>query len=124
MSLTEFAPSFLALEHRDDVVVVRVTVPTLTEDINLEQLGHELYALIEQYGCRKIIVNLCDVRYLTSAGLGKMITLHRKAHRQQSHVVFCAVQETVFDVLQAAKLHTYFRLCPDVTEGIRMLVGV
>ena len=58
-------------------------VELLTEDVNLEQFGHELFALVEQFGCRRVVVNLKEVRMVTSAGLGKMITLHRKMHRHQ-----------------------------------------
>src|SRR5262249_1372989 len=77
-SLSEFSPKYLRLEMADDIVIVSVEVELLTEDVNLEHFGHELFALVEQFGCRRVVVNLKEVRMVTSAGLGKMITMHRK----------------------------------------------
>ncbi len=107
-SLSEFTPKYLRLQSAaDDTVVVCVAVELLTEDVNLEQFGHELFALVEQFGCRRLVVDLGAVRVVTSAGLGKMITLHRKMHRHQGTVVFCDVQPAVEDVLRTSRLITY-----------------
>ena len=58
MSLTEFTPKYLHLDQADDAaVVVRISVQLLTEDVNLEQFGHELFALVEQFGCRRLVVD-------------------------------------------------------------------
>jgi anti-sigma B factor antagonist len=107
-SFSGFTPKYLRLKPtEDDVVIVYVAVELLTEDVNLEHFGHELFALVEQFGCRRLVVDLHEVRVVTSAGLGKMITLHRKMHRHEGRVVFCEVQPAVEDVLRTSRLITY-----------------
>jgi anti-anti-sigma factor len=120
-SLSEFTPKYLRLEMADDVVIVGVGVELLTEDVNLEHFGHELFALVEQFGCRRIVVNLQEVRVVTSGGLGKMITLHRKMHRHQGTVIFCNLQEAVEDVLRTSRLITYLQVAPDVPSALAAL---
>lgn len=119
--LSEFTPKYLSLEQVDDTVIVGVAVELLTEDVNLEQFGHELFALVEQFGCRKLVVDLHEVRMVTSAGLGKMITLHRKMHRHQGCVIFCRLQEAVEDVLRTSRLITYLQIAPDVAAALAAL---
>ena len=123
-SLSEFIPKYLRLQPArddDDAIVVVVPIELLTEDVNLEQFGHELYALVEQFGCRRLVVNLQAVRVVTSAGLGKMITLHRKMHRHEGHVVFCHVQKDVEDVLKTSRLITYLTIASDVDAALAAL---
>ena len=120
-SLSEFTPKYLRLQMADDVVIVGVGVELLTEDVNLEHFGHELFALVEQFGCRRIIVNLNEVRVVTSGGLGKMITMHRKMHRHQGTVIFCNLQEAVEDVLRTSRLITYLQVAPDVPSALAAL---
>jgi anti-sigma B factor antagonist len=120
-SLSEFTPKYLRLEIAEDAVIVGVGIELLTEDVNLEHFGHELFALVEQFGCRRIVVNLQEVRVVTSAGLGKMITLHRKMHRHQGSVVFCNLQEAVEDVLRTSRLITYLQVAPDVPSALAAL---
>jgi anti-sigma B factor antagonist len=121
-SLSEFTPKYLRLKPAgDDAVVVSVAVELLTEDVNLEQFGHELFALVEQFGCRRLVVDLGEVRVVTSAGLGKMITLHRKMHRHQGHVIFCDVQSAVADVLRTSRLITYLAVAADQEAALAAL---
>jgi anti-sigma B factor antagonist len=105
----------------EDIVIVGIGVELLTEDVNLEHFGHELFALVEQFGCRRIVVNLNEVRVVTSAGLGKMITMHRKMHRHQGTVIFCNLQEAVADVLRTSRLITYLQVAPDVPAALAAL---
>jgi anti-sigma B factor antagonist len=124
VSLSEFTPKYLRLQPAqgdDETVIVGVAVELLTEDVNLEQFGHELYALVEQFGCRRLVVNLQAVRVVTSAGLGKMISLHRKMHRHEGHVVFCHVQKEVEEVLRTSRLITYLTVATDVDAALAAL---
>jgi len=123
-SISEFLPKYLRLqpaEGDDEAIIVVVPIEMLTEDVNLEQFGHELYALVEQFGCRRLIVNLQAVRVVTSAGLGKMITLHRKMHRHEGQVVFCHVQKEVEEVLRTSRLITYLTVADDVDAALAVL---
>jgi len=115
------AEQWLELAVRHDIVIVGVGVELLTEDVNLEHFGHELFALVEQFGCRRVVVNLKEVRMVTSAGLGKMITMHRKMHRHQGTVIFCHLQEAVEDVLTTSRLITYLQVTPDVATALAAL---
>ncbi len=124
MSLSEFTPKYLRLQQAPgdaETTIVVVPIELLTEDMNLEQFGHELFALVEQFGCRRLVVDLNHVRVVTSAGLGKMITLHRKMHRHDGHVVFCHVQKDVEDVLRTSRLITYLTVAADVKAALAAL---
>ena len=120
-SKSEF--DYMRVEERDGGVVVRFTVPVLSEEINLEHLGHELFALIDRSNCRKLAVDMKGVRYLTSSGLGKLITLHRKMHRQQGVVVFCDIEESVLEILRSSRLNTYFRIVANLDAALAELAG-
>ena len=122
MTPSEFVPRYLSLDRRDGLVVARIRVATLTEDMNLEQFGHELFALVEQMGCRKLVVDMQEVLMVTSAGLGKMIALHRKMHRLEGAVSFCHVQPAVEDVLRTSRLITYLKVQPDVDAAVLSMV--
>ncbi|MBS0265970.1 MAG: STAS domain-containing protein [Planctomycetes bacterium] len=121
-SMSEFSPKYLRLTPAaNDAVIVKVMVDLLTEDINLEQFGHELFALVEQFGCQRLVVDLKSVKMITSAGLGKMITLHRKMHRHRGAVVFYELQPAVEEVLQTSRLITYLNIAVSQDEALAAL---
>ncbi len=118
MDLGDFQSNYLRVELRDGVVIVRFTTPRLSEDVNIEQVGHDLAALVDQYGARKMVVLLSGITYLTSSALGKLITLHRKMHRAEGFVAFARPEPTVAEILSASKLDTYLKVCPTLEAAI------
>ena len=121
MSLSEFHPVYLSLQVREDVAIARFTLAQLNDEENIEQVGHELFALVDQFGCRKIVMDLNGVEFVTSSVVGKMITLHRKLHRQQGMLVLCALGETVTRVLKTSRLLDYFRVADDVDAALAIV---
>ena len=121
MSLSEFHSMYLKVEERDGIAIICFTVKELSDDENIEQLGLELFALVEQFGCRKLILSLSGVEYLTSAVLGKMITLHRKLHRNEGTLVLCGLGDSVKNVLLTANLLEYFDVVDDIEDAMAKL---
>ena len=114
MTLGQFEPIYIAVREEEGVVVVEMRVSHLTEEDNIEHLGRELFALVDQYGRRKLILSLDAVEHVTSSVLGKMITLHRKLHRQDGTLVLCDLCGSVADVLQTSRLINYFHVVEDL----------
>lgn len=120
-SLNDFKPVYFSIEERGPVVVVHLSKPALSEEDNIEQLAQELSLLVEQYGCRRLVADFQIVTLITSAALGKFIALHRNLHRRDGRLAICSVTGMVRDVLEATKLHEYFKLTNTVDEAVALL---
>lgn len=121
MAISDFQSPFLLLESRDAAVIATVTKPLLSEEENIDLWGKDLLDLVDQYGCRQIVVSLENVTYITSAALGKLITLHRKLHRKAGQLVVCGVLAGVKDVLHTSRLNDYFTIAADVPAAMTMI---
>lgn len=121
MTDNEFCSSFFDLQDEGDIAVVVMKCEQLTDDENLEQLDRELVQVLGDTPGRKIICDLSSVQYLTSSAIGKLISLHRKAIRTESRVVFCGLQPTVHDILATSHLLQYFSIAIDANSAIAEL---
>ncbi len=101
-----------------NAAVAVFTVQHLTEERNIEQLGHDLVALVEKHGYPRVVLDLSSVEYATSAVIGKWIMLHRKLDREGGKMAICGVQPSLSDILQTAHLLDYFHAMPDVTSAV------
>ena len=72
-------PERLDVSEVGDVTVVRLRDQRITEDRKIDQWAKELYDLVDGKDRRKLLVSLCSVDFLSSAALGKLITLDKKA---------------------------------------------
>ncbi|MBD3672382.1 MAG: STAS domain-containing protein [Planctomycetaceae bacterium] len=121
MSLSDNTSHYLIISEEGDVACVNFKDEQLTDEDNIERIGRELFALTDQYGCRKVILDLDGLRMLTSSVLGKMITLHRKLHRNDGTLVICNAGEHVTKILETSRLHDYFNMVEDASAAREFL---
>lgn len=121
MPFDDFAPAFFELEDHDDVVVARFINDRLTDELNVERMGDELFSLAEQFHYRKVIVDMSKVNHVTSSSLGKLITMHRRLHRSNGRMVLCRLTPGVQDVLETSRLIDYFKVSEDVAQAQQLI---
>ena len=109
--------SFCTLVTDGDVAVATYHRPALSDEDNIEQMGQELFSLVEQQNFRRVILNLNMVEYLTSATIGKWITLHRKLARNDGSLVLCEIQPSIRDILETSRLLSYFNTADSVENA-------
>ena len=113
--------TFFTLIAEGDLAVATYHRPVLGDEDNIEQMGQELFSLVEQQGFKRVILNLSMVQYLSSATIGKWITMHRKLARMQGSLVLCEIQSSIRDILETSRLLTYFNTAESVDDARRQL---
>ena len=77
-------------------------------------LGEESTALREKIksllaeGKKKIVLNMAEIKYIDSAGLGTLVAAHLSAKNQGASVRLCHLGKKFHDVMQVTKLLTVF----------------
>ena len=87
----------------------------------MEELGQSLFQLIDQYGYRQVALDLTQTSFVTSAVLGKLITLHRRLHRADGRLVLCGLQQPVETVMRRSNLLSYFQVVDSRDDAINWL---
>lgn len=117
--MTAISSSFFDVRplDTDGGAVLVVSRPRLTEEENLEQLDRDFGILLDTFGLRKIVLDLQCVTYMTSAAIGKLISLHRQLARTGGKLVLCRLQPAVRETLTTTHLLTYFHVAESVEAG-------
>ncbi len=88
---------------------------TLGENTGI--LRDELRSVLAQ-GNKNIILNLRDVSYVDSAGLGELVGVYTTATNQGGAVKLLHMQSKMRDLMQITKLHTIFPAFEDEQQAI------
>lgn len=116
-------PAYITLKEHGDVLVVGFTMRMLNDEENIEQLGQELFSLVEQFNWLKLVLDMTNVEHVTSSVLGKLITLHRKLHRSQGRLVLFGLSPGVDSILRTTKLLTYFSVAESCDAAVAQLAS-
>jgi anti-sigma B factor antagonist len=121
VDLPDLDPIYLSLQSQGEVTVAAFKLDRITEEDNIEQLGHELFSIVDQLGCRKLAMDMGNVEYITSSVIGKLISLHRKLHRNDGLLILCCLNPKLEEVLRTSRLIDYFQSVPTVDEAVARL---
>ncbi len=98
-----------------------VTVVDLSGRITLGegsvQLRETVRDLISK-GSKPILLNMGDVNYIDSSGLGELVSAYTTAKNQGAQVKLLNLTKKVKDVLQLTKLYTVFDIYDDEASAI------
>src|SRR5262249_33599508 len=99
-----------------DVTVARVKAPLLRDDETTEALFREVFAILDEAGGRKLVVNLGPVEYVTSSVLGKFVLLSRKG---RGRLALCGLTTTLDRMLEATHLADVLTVFRTEEEAVR-----
>ncbi len=70
-------------------------------------------------GHKKILLNLGDISYIESSGIGELVSAFTSVRNQGGELKLLHLTKKVHDLLQITKLYTVFDIKDDETEAIR-----
>lgn len=101
-----------------DVTVVRFRDNKIIEDINIQELGQELFHLIEAQNRKKLLLNFASVDFLSSAALGKLITLDKKVKATGGQLKLSNIRPEIYEVFAITKLNRLFDIKDDEVDAL------
>lgn len=100
----------LEVEHIGDVTVVNFVDRKILDEQNIQIIGEQLFSLVDEEGWRKILLNFSNVEYLSSAALGKLITLNKKLTTAGGKLILCNIDAQIYEVFEITKLDKFFKI--------------
>ncbi len=108
----------LAINEVEDVVVVHFRNRRIIEDLSIQELGQELFQLVETDQRKKLVLNFSSVDFLSSAALGKLITLDKKVKAHNGALKLCCIRPEIFEVFKITKLDRLFDIRKDEADAL------
>ena len=100
----------LEVEQIGDVTVVNFVDRKILDEQNIQLIGEQLFGLVDQDGARKMLLNFGNVEYLSSAALGKLITLNKKVQAAKGKLILCNIDPQIHEVFEITKLDKFFNI--------------
>ena len=114
----------MAVHHRletseiGEVTVVRFVDRKILDESNIQDLGQELFQLIEAENRTNLLLNFTNVEFLSSAALGKLITLDKKVKAHSGRLKLCNIRPEIYEVFAITKLNKLFDIKEDQAEAL------
>ncbi len=101
-----------------DVTIVRFLDKKILDEAGILELGTELFGLVELENRKSLLLNFAGVEFLSSAALGKLITLDRKVKSNKGRMKMSNIRPEILEVFQITKLNKIFDIRKDESEAV------
>ncbi|MEN6452602.1 MAG: STAS domain-containing protein [Thermoguttaceae bacterium] len=116
--MTMTAYRHLDVSQVGDVTVVRFLDRKIIEDVNIQELGQEMFRLVEAEGRERLLLDFSSVDFLSSAALGKLITLDKKMKAHGGRLKLASIRPEIYEVFTITKLNRLFDIRRDEAEAL------
>ncbi|MCG8587627.1 MAG: STAS domain-containing protein [Pirellulales bacterium] len=108
----------IELTEVGEVAVVRFVDFKILDEANIQEMGQELFHLVEQDGYKKVLLNFSNVQFLSSAALGKLITLDKKVKKAGGQLKLSNILPDIYEVFAITKLNRLFDIREDEADAL------
>lgn len=108
----------ITVEPHGDAVIVRFRESDILDQINIQEIGEEMYSVVESTPNVKLVVDFRGVEYLSSTALGKLITLKKKVEAVHGKLRLAAIKPEIMEVFRITRLDTIFDIKKDVADAL------
>jgi anti-sigma B factor antagonist len=104
--------------QKGEVTVVRFVDRKILDEANIQELGVEMFNLVEQEKRKNLLLNFFNVEFLSSAALGKLITLDKKVKANGGRLKLSNIRPEIYEVFAITKLNKLFDIKDDETDAL------
>jgi anti-sigma B factor antagonist len=98
------------VEEVNAVTVAKFTDKKILDETNIQIIANQLFSLIDDDHRKKIVLDFATVEYLSSAALGKLITLDKKVKADKGELRLCTIRKDILEVFKITKLDKLFKI--------------
>jgi anti-sigma B factor antagonist len=105
-------------DHVGDVAVVKFIDKRILDEQNIQLIGEQMFSLVDDDGIKKILLNFSNVEYLSSAALGKLITMNKKVRAARGQLKLCGIKPEIYEVFEITNLNRVFMIYDDESSAL------
>jgi anti-sigma B factor antagonist len=109
----------LTLRDRDDVLAVYFKKDSILDQQVIDEIGNEFNRVaLEAASCRKILLNFDNVKFMSSAMIGKLLLLNKRCTADKIKLKLSNVSPALLEVFKITKLNKVFNIQPDEAAAL------
>ena len=112
------SPTRLISRVQNGVTIVHFTEAKVIDQRNINMIGSELTKMAESGAVSKMLINLENVEYLSSAVLGKLISVHKTLRLNKGLLKLCGIGATILEVFEITRLDKVFDIHKSENEAL------
>jgi anti-sigma B factor antagonist len=106
----------ITLDNKDGITLLHLHEERL--DAHISQEFKEYLLRLLENGAKALVLDLSEVRFVDSSGLGALLSGHKNAGLREGRFALSGVQARVQSMFELTRLHRVFEIHPTVEAAL------
>jgi anti-sigma B factor antagonist len=111
-------PKMQTTVQADNIAVVTILESRILDETNIQEIGKALMDLVKKQYMIKMIIDLGEVKYLSSAVLRQFIAVYKAIKEEKGDLKLCRVNPEVREVFKITQLDKMIEIKDDLDSAI------
>jgi len=112
----------ISVEYTENAIVVTFTNEKILEEKDIQALQESIMAVIESASDGiNLILDFCNVRFLSSAVLGLLIRISKKIYERDGQLKLCNIKPNIYEIFKITRLTKIFDIYEDAKSAAENL---
>ena len=111
----------ISVEYAQEATVITFTDERILEEKDIVALQESIMSVVEQTERLNLILDFCNVRFLSSAVLGLLIRISKKVYEHDGQLKLCNINPKIYEIFKITRLTKIFDIYKDRGSAIEGL---
>lgn len=111
----------IGVEYGENAIIVTFTNEKILEERDIQALQESIMSVIEKAKHINLVLDFCNVQFLSSAVLGLLIRISKKIYEGGGALRLCNINPKIYEIFKITRLTKIFDIYKDLesaTEGL------
>ena len=109
------------VEYAENATITTFTSESILEEKDIQALRESIMSVIEQAERINLILDFCNVRFLSSSVLGLLIRISKKIYERDGQLRLCNINPKIHEVFKITRLTKIFDIHKDTEDAVESL---
>ena len=111
----------ISVEYAENATIVTFIDKKILEETDIQALQESIMSIVEQGANINLILDFCNVRFLSSAVLGLLIRISKRVYEGGGQLRLCNINPKIFEIFKITRLTSTFDIHKDVESAVEDL---
>ena len=113
----------ISVEYAENATIVTFVDEKILEEMDIQALQASVMSVVEEVERINLILDFCNVQFLSSAVLGLLMRISKKVYEKEGQLKLCNISPRIYEIFKITRLNKIFDICEDVDSAIESLLG-
>jgi len=107
----------ISVEYAENATIITFVDEKILEEKDIQALQESIMSVIEQAERLNLVLDFCNVQFLSSAVLGLLIRVSKKVYERDGRLRLCNISPKIYEIFKITRLTKIFEIYQDVESA-------